>query len=112
LDWNHLRSEELSVNDYENKRPLAKKVKKIQGQDRLNLLTFEWSASLDEILDACEETRNVRRQREDTMRQSRLQQRAEELKEYVKDNVPKLKDNIPRLFQKKRKSQTNESQQG
>jgi hypothetical protein len=62
------------VNDYEGNRTPAKKVKKIKGQDRFNLLTFEWKASLDDILDADKETRIIRQQREETKMQNRIQQ--------------------------------------
>ena len=45
MEWDHQRSEEYTVNDYEGNRTPAKKVKIIKGQDRLNLLILEWRAS-------------------------------------------------------------------
>ena len=74
MEWDHQRSEEYTVNDYEGNRTPAKNVKIIKGQDRLNLLTFEWRASLDDILDANKETRIIRQQREETKMQNRIQQ--------------------------------------
>ena len=74
MEWDHQRSEEYTVNDYEGNRTPAKKVKIIKGQDRLNLLTFEWRASLNDILDANKETRIIRQQREETKMQNRIQQ--------------------------------------
>ena len=45
MEWDHQRSEEYTVNDYEGNRTPAKNVKIIKGQDRLNLLILEWRAS-------------------------------------------------------------------
>ena len=78
------------MNDYEGNRTPAKNVKIIKGQDRLNLLTFEWRASLDDILDANKETRIIRQQRDETRMQNRIQQGVEEFVEYAEGSFPKF----------------------
>ena len=91
MEWDHQqRSEEYTVNDYEGNRTPAKNVKIIKGQDRLNLLTFEWRASLDDILDANKETRIIRQQRDETRMQNRIQQGVEEFVEYAEGSFPKF----------------------
>ena len=88
------------MNDYEGNRTPAKKVKKIKGKDRFNLLTFEWKASLDDILDADKETRIIRQQREETNMQSRIQQGVEEFVEYAEGSFPKF---FMKINERKRK---------
>ena len=91
MEWDHQRSEEYTVNDYEGNRTPAKNVKIIKGQDRLNLLTFEWRASLNDILDANKETRIIRQQRDETRMQNRIQQGTEEFVEYAEgSSFPKF----------------------
>ena len=93
MEWDHQRSEEYTVNDYEGNRTPAKKVKIIKGQDRLTelLLIFEWRASLNDILDANKETRIIRQQRDETRMQNRIQQGTEEFVEYAEgSSFPKF----------------------
>lgn len=97
LEWDHQHYEECAVNAFEkNRDSSSKKVKRLKGKERIDLLAFEWKATLDEILEASKQTRIIREQRTETMMVPPLQERVEEIMESARRSLKKV-------FNKKKK---------
>ena len=94
LEWRHQRQEEKNVDDYElekKERPIHEEgVRRVNGVERVELLTFEFKANLDDIKKSCEETEIIRQQRMETLNQTKRQERIEEFVEATKKNLKKV----------------------
>ena len=94
LEWKHQRQEEKHVDDYElekKKRPICEEgVRRVNGVERVELLTFEFKAKLEDIKKSCEETEIIRQQRMETLNQTKRQERLEEFMEATKKNLKKV----------------------
>jgi len=92
MGWDHQHQEEHCLDEYEKCRSSFKKdsVRRINGVERIEMLAFSWSASLEEMTKACEETEIIRRQRVETMTKSKSRERIEALLEKPKKIMKKV----------------------
>ena len=92
MGWDHQHQEEHCLDEYEKCRRLFKndRVRRINGVERIEMLAFSWSASLEEMTKACEETEIIRRQRIETMKKSKSRDRIEALLEKPKKLMKKV----------------------
>lgn len=90
MGWHHQREDEHRLDDYEKNYKKNKCVKRVNGVERIEMLTFIWRASLEDITQACEETEIIRCQRVETLTQSRSSERFEALLETTKRTFKKV----------------------
>jgi predicted DNA-binding protein (UPF0251 family) len=90
MEWHHQREEEHRLDDYEKNFKKYEDVKMVNGVERIEMLTFDWRASLEDITHACEETEIIRRQRIETLTQSRSSERMEVMMENAKRTLKKV----------------------
>ncbi len=84
----------MSVDDYENSRPVECKRSrddlKMDSSDRVNLLESEWETSLYEIMRASLESSSVRERRNKTRRRPKSAERVAEMVESAKHSLKKV----------------------